>query len=149
MSCPAIVKEYNKYIGGVDLAGMLRALYRIDHRSRKWYRRIFFWTIHVAVVNGWLQYKRDLKTSEVASGRPKDLMQFTLDVAEALTKVNKAYPRKSHGRMSQRANVKTSRRRVRRPEPRTAARFDQVACTLARNYNRKNRCRSCRKASRK
>ncbi|KRX30969.1 PiggyBac transposable element-derived protein 3, partial [Trichinella sp. T6] len=32
VSCPAIVKEYNKYMGGVDLAGMLRALYRIDHR---------------------------------------------------------------------------------------------------------------------
>ncbi|KRZ88966.1 PiggyBac transposable element-derived protein 3, partial [Trichinella sp. T8] len=41
VSCPAIVKEYNKYMGGVDLEGMLRALYRIDHRSRKWYRRIF------------------------------------------------------------------------------------------------------------
>ncbi|KRX69229.1 PiggyBac transposable element-derived protein 3 [Trichinella sp. T6] len=41
LSCPAIVKEYNKYMGGVDLAGMLRALYRIDHRSRKWYRIIF------------------------------------------------------------------------------------------------------------
>ncbi|XP_003369714.1 hypothetical protein Tsp_05124 [Trichinella spiralis] len=81
--------------------------------------------LHVAVVNGWLQYKRDLKTSEAASGSQKDLMQFTLDVAETLTKVNKAYPRKSHGRMSQRANVKTSRRRARRPEPRIAARFDQ------------------------
>ncbi|KRY45062.1 PiggyBac transposable element-derived protein 3 [Trichinella britovi] len=41
LSCPAIVKEYNKYMGGVDLARVLRALYRIDHRSRKWYRRIF------------------------------------------------------------------------------------------------------------
>ncbi|KRX30423.1 PiggyBac transposable element-derived protein 3, partial [Trichinella murrelli] len=41
VSCPAIVNEYNKYMGGVDLARMLRALYRIDHRSRKWYRRIF------------------------------------------------------------------------------------------------------------
>ncbi|XP_003370040.1 putative piggyBac transposable element-derived protein 2 [Trichinella spiralis] len=42
VSCPAIVKEYNKYMGSVDLARMLRALYRIDHRGRKWYRRIFF-----------------------------------------------------------------------------------------------------------
>ncbi|KRZ88064.1 hypothetical protein T08_3541 [Trichinella sp. T8] len=116
VSCPAIVKEYNKYMGGVDLARMLRALYRIDHRSRKWYRRIF-WTLHVAVVNGWLQYKRDLKTSDAASGSQKDLMQFTLDVAEALTKVNKAYARKSRGRVSVTANTETSRRRVRRPEP--------------------------------
>ncbi|KRZ73835.1 PiggyBac transposable element-derived protein 2 [Trichinella papuae] len=146
VSCPAIVKEYNKYMGGVDLAGMLRALYRIDHRSRKWYRRIFFWTIHVAVVNGWLKYKRDLRTSEAASSSQKDLMQFALDVAEALTKVNKAYPRKSRGRMSLTANVETSRRRVRRPEPATAARLDQVA-HWPEVIQKKNRCRGCQKTS--
>ncbi|KRZ64278.1 hypothetical protein T08_9492, partial [Trichinella sp. T8] len=64
-----------------------------------------------------LQYKRDLKTSEAASSSQKDLMHFTLDVAEALTKVNKAYARKSRGRVSVTANTETSRRRVRRPEP--------------------------------
>ncbi|KRY04346.1 hypothetical protein T12_3041 [Trichinella patagoniensis] len=39
-------------------------------------------------------------------------MQFTLDVAEALTKVNKAYARKSRGRVSVTANTETSRRRL-------------------------------------
>ncbi|KRX42979.1 hypothetical protein T05_14538 [Trichinella murrelli] len=131
VSCPAIVKEYNKYMGSVDLARMLRALYRIDHR----------------IVNGWLQYKRDLKTSEAASGSQKDLMQFTLDVAEALTKVNKAYARKSCGSVSVAANIETSRSRVRRPEPRIAARFDQVA-HWPEIINQKNRCRSCGKTSR-
>ncbi|KRX70619.1 PiggyBac transposable element-derived protein 2 [Trichinella sp. T6] len=89
VSCPAIVKEYNKYMGGEN----------------------FFWTLHVAVVNGWLQYKRDLKASEAASSSQKDLMHFTLDVAEALTKVNKAYERKSRGRVTSTANPETSRRR--------------------------------------
>ncbi|KRZ52480.1 PiggyBac transposable element-derived protein 2, partial [Trichinella nativa] len=131
VSCPAIVKEYNKYMGGVDLAGMLQALYRIDYR----------------IVNGWLQYKRDLKTSEVASSSQKDLMHFTLDVAESLTKVNKAYARKSRGRVSVTANTETSRRRVRRPEPTTAARFDQVA-HWPEIINQKNRCRNCQKTSR-
>ncbi|KRX52334.1 hypothetical protein T09_6327 [Trichinella sp. T9] len=83
VSFPPIAKEYNKYMDGVDLARMLRALYQIDHR-----------------MNGWLQYKRDLKTSDATSGSQKDLMQFTLDVAEAMTKVNKAYARKSRGRVS-------------------------------------------------
>ncbi|KRX12501.1 hypothetical protein T07_10107 [Trichinella nelsoni] len=87
----------------------------------------FLWTIHVAVVNRRLQYKTDLKTSEAASGSQKDLMQFTLDVAEGLTKVNKAYPKISHRCMSQTVNVKTSRRRARRPELSTATRLDQVA----------------------
>ncbi|KRX33184.1 hypothetical protein T05_12828, partial [Trichinella murrelli] len=94
-----------------------------------------------------LQYKRDLKTSDAASGSQKDLMQFTLDVAEALTKVNKAYARKSRGRVSVTANTETSRRRVRRPEPTTAARFDKVA-HWPEIINQKNRCRNCRKTSR-
>ncbi|KRX82641.1 Armadillo repeat-containing protein 8, partial [Trichinella sp. T6] len=99
VSCPAIVNEYNKYMGGVDLARMLRALYRIETTEVENATEEFFWTLHVTVVNGWLQYKRDLKTSDAASGSQKDLMQFTLDVAEALTKVNKAYERKSRGRI--------------------------------------------------
>ncbi|KRY50448.1 hypothetical protein T03_17424 [Trichinella britovi] len=107
-----------------------------------------FFGHHVAVVNGWLQYKRDLKTSEAASGSQKDLMQFTLDVAETLTKVNKAYARKSCGRVSVTANIETSRSRIRRPEPRIAARFDQVA-HWPEIINQKNRCRSCGKTSRK
>ena len=41
ISCPAIVKEYNANMGGVDLFDMLMSLYKVDHRSPKWYRRIF------------------------------------------------------------------------------------------------------------
>ena len=41
VKCPAIVKEYNEFMGGVDLFDMLMALYKVDHRSAKWYRRIF------------------------------------------------------------------------------------------------------------
>jgi len=42
VTCPAIVREYNQHMGGVDLFDMLMALYKVDHKSRKWYRRIFF-----------------------------------------------------------------------------------------------------------
>ncbi|KRY45845.1 hypothetical protein T03_16052 [Trichinella britovi] len=44
-------------------------------------------------------------------------MQFTFDVADASTEVNKTYARKSSGRVSVTANTETSKRRVRRPEP--------------------------------
>ncbi|KRY70144.1 PiggyBac transposable element-derived protein 1 [Trichinella pseudospiralis] len=55
--CPQIVKEYNQFMGGVDLTGMLISLYRIDHKCRKWHRRVFFWAIHVALTNSWLKYR--------------------------------------------------------------------------------------------
>lgn len=32
-----VIKEYNTHIGGVDLAGMLISLYRIEIKSRRWY----------------------------------------------------------------------------------------------------------------
>ncbi|KRX31625.1 hypothetical protein T06_1657, partial [Trichinella sp. T6] len=33
------------------LNNMLAALYRIEHKSRKWTRRIFFWIISTAMTN--------------------------------------------------------------------------------------------------
>ena len=40
VDCPAIMKEYNEYMGGVDLFDMLMSLYKVDHKSTKWYRLI-------------------------------------------------------------------------------------------------------------
>ncbi|KRZ82347.1 hypothetical protein T08_15114 [Trichinella sp. T8] len=77
----------------------------------------------------------------------KDLMQFILNVAEALTKVNEACPRKSRDRMTQTANAETGRRQARRPEQSGAARVDQVA-HLPEVTQQKNRCRGCEKTSR-
>lgn len=51
---PAMISEYNKHMGGVDLFDMLMELYKINHKSTKWYRRIAYWCIGAAVVNAWL-----------------------------------------------------------------------------------------------
>ncbi|TKS74162.1 Inactive N-acetylated-alpha-linked acidic dipeptidase-like protein 2 [Collichthys lucidus] len=40
--CPAVVREYNKNMGGVDLLDSLIALYRKKIRSKKWYHRLMF-----------------------------------------------------------------------------------------------------------
>ena len=60
---PSIVAEYNKYMGCVDLSDMLIELYRINIRSKKWYMRIVYWCLGVAVVNSWLMYSCLLYTS--------------------------------------------------------------------------------------
>ena len=76
---PYCVKEYNRFIGGVDLADMFLELYRIDFKSRsKWYMRIFLFDL--SVVNGWLLYRRCL----AAGQKPMNLLQFKTDVARAL-----------------------------------------------------------------
>ena len=36
VACPDVIHQYNASMGGTDLYDMFIALYRIDHKSRKW-----------------------------------------------------------------------------------------------------------------
>ena len=47
--------EYNKYMGGVDLAHHLLLYYGFGHRTVKWWRRAFF-LLDTAVVNSYILY---------------------------------------------------------------------------------------------
>lgn len=49
VKCPNVIKEYNTYMEGVDLAGMLVSLYRIEMKSRRWYLQLFAHMINVAL----------------------------------------------------------------------------------------------------
>ncbi|XP_003372674.1 putative thrombospondin type 1 domain protein, partial [Trichinella spiralis] len=59
------------------LNNMLAALYRIEHKSRKWTRRIFFWIISTAMTNAWQLYKRDRKEMPGTCTGTLDLLSFT------------------------------------------------------------------------
>ena len=54
---PEIVREYNKFMGGVDLCDMLLELYRINMPLKRWYFRFVFYCIDVSVANSWLIYR--------------------------------------------------------------------------------------------
>jgi len=54
--CPTLVFDYNKGMGGVDLADRYRALYCVDRKSRKWWHRLFFGMLDVAFVNAYVIY---------------------------------------------------------------------------------------------
>jgi hypothetical protein len=66
VSCPSLVKQYNKHMGGIDLAGMLIELCRVPLKFRCWYLRPFGYVLDLCTVNSWLVYRRetnDIKTS--------------------------------------------------------------------------------------
>ncbi|KAI5629009.1 piggyBac transposable element-derived protein 3-like, partial [Silurus asotus] len=84
---PHIVKVYNHNMGGVDLADMFAALYRIDIRPRRWYLRILYYLIDLSLVNGWLLYRRHLNQKQEKKYMP--LLDFRAQVADALIKVGK------------------------------------------------------------
>jgi len=72
---------YNKFMEGVDLMDSLKALYRINIRSKKRYHRIFFHFLDVAVVNSWLLYRKDRELSKISQKDQLSLLQFKAEIA--------------------------------------------------------------------
>ena len=53
---PKAVIEYNKFMGGVDLADQLGSYYGFEHRSHKWWKKAFFFLLEVSIVNSYVLY---------------------------------------------------------------------------------------------
>lgn len=52
MVCPLAIPEYNKIMGGVDRFDQLRE----RRRSVKWWHRIMYWLIELAIVNAYIMF---------------------------------------------------------------------------------------------
>ena len=102
---PQIVKQYNKSMGGVDLAVMLIAVYRIPCKTKRWYQKIFWHLVDIAKVNAWLLYRRHYQQYEDATKNQKSLLAFSSDIAEALIHSNKVTPCSSRGRLLNRRST--------------------------------------------
>ena len=76
ISHPASVELYNKFMGGVDKADMYLALYRSKVRTRKWYHRIAFHLMSLAVINAFVVYRE--------IGGHGSLLQFITDTCRSL-----------------------------------------------------------------
>ena len=103
---PHAIAEYNKFMRGVHLCDMFLELYRIDFKSKKWYMRIFFYVLNLAL-NARLLYRRTLnkKTKQHMS-----LCDFKLDIATRLLSSNK-YTQK-RGRPSQQDNPPKKKKEI-------------------------------------
>ena len=49
IQCPQVILRYNKGMGGVDLADMFISLYRINMKTRRWYIKIFWHLVDIAI----------------------------------------------------------------------------------------------------
>jgi len=58
VDCPFVVKECNRFMGGVDLLDGLTGRYKIKLPSRKWYIRLWYHFIDVSIINSLFLYKK-------------------------------------------------------------------------------------------
>ena len=79
VSCPDVIKKYNKSMGGVDKSDMLTHLYKSPMRAKRWYLPIFGYVIDICICNAWLLYKRDCYKLEVQKIKP--LKAFRLEIS--------------------------------------------------------------------
>ena len=54
---PVVVDRYNHSMNGVDRADQFTVYYSFVRRSIKWWRKVFFWLMEVAVVNSYILYR--------------------------------------------------------------------------------------------
>lgn len=87
IECPSVIVKYNKHMGGVDLLDSLIGRYKIKIRTKKWYMRLFYHLVDVAVINGWILYKRVQRAHGVKAMR---LADFRAEIAYCLCHVKNA-----------------------------------------------------------
>lgn len=76
--CPQSVKDYNTYMGGVDLADARRKSYTCSRKSKKWWHRLFYFLVDISMVNAYLLHQSNANS-------PKQKMKdFVLELATEL-----------------------------------------------------------------
>ena len=72
--CPESIKLYNIHMGGVDLFDFRRKTYSCSKKSKKWWLRIFYLLLDLAVINAYVIYK-ETATKQFTQ------KEFTLQIA--------------------------------------------------------------------
>lgn len=151
---PAVVASYNKNMGGVDLSDMLMELYKVNHRSKKWYIRIFYWCLGTSIVNAWLLYRKQMALLEPKQ-KHMPLIKFQLEIANELLSSTSSFetPKKKRGRPqgsealnsslpSNSVSSYGSKKYKVTPTPPNTKRYDEIGHWAV--FGEKGRCRMCK-----
>lgn len=80
--CPEAINFYNKFMAGVDRSDQYSTCYEIDRKSKKWWKRVFYRLLMIAVSNSWIIFKK-FKTEEMP------LITFLMLLSESLIEIGK------------------------------------------------------------
>ena len=138
--CPQIVQQYNRSMGSVDLVVMLLSLYRITCKTKCWNQKIFWHLTDMAKISAWILHRRHFRQNGKPRKNQKCLLQFILELSDALILTNKVNPFSSRRRHPIRRSLKAHSmgKRPMQALSVTDVRFDQVARTLAKPCYQQN-----------
>ena len=93
LSKPVVINEYNYSMNGVDKADQFTVYYSFIRRSKKWWRKLFFWLVEVAIVNSYILYR-------LSTQSPLTHLQYRRRLVDALASHHRitAPPRPHAGR---------------------------------------------------
>lgn len=128
VECPQIVRQYNKHMGGVDLADMLVSLYKTPFKTKRWYMVIFAQMLDICINNAWLVHRK-----KNGSSRKIPLKAFRYAVYENLLNENRCAQR------TRKTSPKVVKPRVARPS--SPVKFDNVGHFPS--TMEEGRCRFC------
>ena len=117
---PEVILDYNKYMLGVDKIDQLVSYYSFIHKSVKWWRKVFFWLLEVAVVNSYVIYKEECNKDK---SQPLTHLSYRRKLIDDLSKPLCDVPRLSGTRSQSR--VEQSQHFLRKVTKRT----DCVVCS--------------------
>lgn len=123
---PDVIKQYNSFMGGVDLHDNAIANYRTNIRGKKWWWPLFINTLDSVVANSWKLYRMANK-SNISQLDFKSYLAVRLRKSETYE-----------------VNDIISGRPPREPVPKEV-RFDKVGHTIIRHEEKaRRRCKMCK-----
>ena len=58
---PKVVVKYDKFMGGVDRSDQMVANSKVDLKTLKWWKKVFFHVLSIAVLNSYIMYKENVQ----------------------------------------------------------------------------------------
>ena len=94
---PDVMHSYNQFMGGVDLNDQLAKYSAFNHRSCKWWKKVFFRLLNLAMVNAYVLY-REWQKSMGKDIKNLRQVKFHHNIIKGL--INEKLARKVSGRKS-------------------------------------------------
>ena len=88
MERPKLIKEYTRYMGGVDLFDQMIKYYEFVRRTAKWTKKMVFYLLQVGMLNAYSLYARFMVDANEEETKVLSLLYFQMYLADSFLYFN-------------------------------------------------------------